>query len=71
MPSNVEIKARVSDMAELKKRAAALSSSDGEILNQEDTFFCVPNGRLKLRQLGVGSPTYDIEGFKPQHMLDI
>lgn len=49
MPSNVEIKARVRDMEGLKKVAATLSGSDGELLQQEDTFFYCRNGRLKLR----------------------
>ena len=53
MPSNVEIKARVHDFVELVKRAKELSGSDGEVLEQEDTFFVCPKGRLKLRLLKV------------------
>ncbi|KAK7099111.1 uncharacterized protein [Littorina saxatilis] len=49
MPSNVEIKARVTNMAELTKRAKELSGTEGELLQQEDTFFFCQNGRLKLR----------------------
>lgn len=51
MPRNVEIKARVTDVEELHKRAKELSNSTGEVLNQEDTFFNSPQGRLKLRVL--------------------
>ncbi|XP_076471839.1 adenylate cyclase CyaB-like [Babylonia areolata] len=51
MPSNVEIKARVNNCADLRTRAQELSGSDGEILEQEDTFFVCENGRLKLRIL--------------------
>ena len=50
MPRNVEIKARVVDLKNLKRVAAELSESDGTLLVQEDTFFRVPNGRLKLRE---------------------
>ncbi|XP_064079866.1 adenylate cyclase CyaB-like [Macrobrachium nipponense] len=49
MPRNVEIKARVNDVKELHKRAAELSSSEGTVLEQEDTFYNSPQGRLKLR----------------------
>jgi predicted adenylyl cyclase CyaB len=52
MPSNIEIKARVRDFAALQSRAEALSDTPVQIIPQEDTFFNVPKGRLKLRQLG-------------------
>ncbi|KAJ8298827.1 hypothetical protein KUTeg_022887 [Tegillarca granosa] len=51
MPSNVEIKARVADVDSLKSKAAELSQSQGSVLIQEDVFFNVPNGRLKLRKI--------------------
>jgi predicted adenylyl cyclase CyaB len=51
MPANIEIKARVPDFALLRQRAAALSDTPEEVIPQEDTFFNVPKGRLKLRQL--------------------
>jgi predicted adenylyl cyclase CyaB len=51
MPANVEIKARVRDLPGLHQRAAALSDVPVKIIPQEDTFFNVPQGRLKLRQL--------------------
>lgn len=50
MPSNVEIKARVPDFEDMKKRAYELSGQEPTVINQEDTFFNVPNGRLKLRK---------------------
>ena len=49
MARNIEIKARVPDPADLRRRAAALSDTPGELIPQEDTFFHVPQGRLKLR----------------------
>jgi len=51
MPTNIEIKARVRDMAGLQARAAALSDTPVQVIPQEDTFFHTPRGRLKLRQL--------------------
>ncbi|XP_048781192.2 uncharacterized protein LOC125683777 isoform X2 [Ostrea edulis] len=51
MPSNVEIKASIASLEDFKKRAKELSKTDGEVLVQEDVFFHVPNGRLKLRTI--------------------
>jgi predicted adenylyl cyclase CyaB len=51
VPANIEIKARVRDFADLRQRAKALSDTPVQIIPQEDTFFNVPRGRLKLRQL--------------------
>ena len=53
MPRNVEIKARVKDLWVLRERVIALADQDPELLNQEDTFFGCPSGRLKLRQLAL------------------
>lgn len=49
MPSNIEIKARARDFAEIQVRAQELSDTPVEILLQEDTFFNTALGRLKLR----------------------
>ena len=49
MPSNIEIKARIRDFAEIKSRAARLSDISPQVIPQEDTFFSTPQGRLKLR----------------------
>ena len=51
MPANIEIKARVRDFADIKSRAEKLSDTSVEVILQEDTFFNVPQGRLKLRIL--------------------
>jgi len=51
MPTNIEIKARVRDLAGLRSRAETLSDSPIQVIPQEDTFFHIPKGRLKLRQL--------------------
>ena len=51
MPSNIEIKARVRNFDEIRRRAEDLSDSPVEVIPQEDTFFNTPHGRLKLRLL--------------------
>ncbi len=54
MPANIEIKARVRDFSALQARAAALSDAPCQVIVQEDIFFPVPRGRLKLRLLSAG-----------------
>jgi predicted adenylyl cyclase CyaB len=54
MPTNVEIKAVARDVSRLKARAEALAGTPGEEIRQEDAFFRVPRGRLKLRELSSG-----------------
>lgn len=49
MPQNVEIKARLKDSGQFYKLAESLSDTRAEILLQEDVFFNVTKGRLKLR----------------------
>ena len=51
MPANIEVKARVRDFPGLKARAESLSDTSVKVIPQEDTFFVVPKGRLKLREL--------------------
>jgi predicted adenylyl cyclase CyaB len=51
MPSNIEIKARARDLADLRRGAEALSDTPAQVIPQEDTFFYTAKGRLKLRQL--------------------
>lgn len=51
MPANIEIKARVRNFAGLRTKAEGLSDTPVEIIPQEDTFFNVQEGRLKLRVL--------------------
>ncbi|KAL4617957.1 hypothetical protein GN956_G20847 [Arapaima gigas] len=55
MPSNVEIKAVVRDPGLLTERAKQLSRSEGTLIRQQDTFFRVEKGRLKLRHLQDGT----------------
>ncbi len=51
MPANIEIKARIRDFESLQASAAQLSDAPCQTISQEDTFFKVPQGRLKLREL--------------------
>jgi adenylate cyclase class IV len=52
MARNVELKARLRDPRRQRELALSLGDSSPEILSQEDCFFRVPGGRLKLRFLG-------------------
>lgn len=51
MPRNVEIKARVHDFEALRSRAATMADGPVKIIDQLDTFYITPRGRLKLRVL--------------------
>lgn len=50
MNRNVEIKAAVSDLAAVRGRAEEFADEGPIVLEQEDTFFACPHGRLKLRR---------------------
>ena len=54
MARNIEIKARVDDLAAVEARAAAIATEGPHELAQDDTFFACADGRLKLRQFGDG-----------------
>ncbi len=49
MPSNIEIKARARDFDQIRARAETLTDTPVQVIPQEDTFFSVGQGRLKLR----------------------
>lgn len=56
MPANVEIKARIPSVEALLPVARALGDDEHpQLIHQDDTFFAVANGRLKLRVFGDGS----------------
>jgi len=54
MGTNIEIKARLRDPVGVRSRAEGLSDAPLEILRQEDTYYRVDRGRLKLRDFGNG-----------------
>jgi adenylate cyclase len=55
MARNIEIKARLDNPTEFRQLAEAISDKAAELLRQEDTFFNIDQGRLKLR---LFSPRY-------------
>ena len=56
MPSNVEIKARIASVEALLPLARALADDvHPQLIHQDDSFFAVSHGRLKLRVFGDGS----------------
>ena len=54
MERNVEIKARVPDLAPVRARARSLGG-EPEVIEQEDTFLPCATGRLKVRRFADGS----------------
>ena len=54
MSRNVEIKARVADLAAVERRAATFATGP-TVIHQDDTFFAGSRGRLKLRELADGT----------------
>lgn len=51
MPTNLELKARCSSPAKALRIARALNARRVGILKQKDTYFKVPSGRLKVREM--------------------
>lgn len=54
MPQNIELKARLSDLVAARHTAARVGAAHHGVLEQTDTYFRVPHGRLKLRQFRSG-----------------
>ena len=50
MPKNIEIKARIENYQSTIDRAKMLTDQRPTVINQDDTFFNCPNGKLKLRK---------------------
>lgn len=53
MARNVEIKARIDDLADVEARARRIATEGPVDLVQDDTFFACARGRLKLRVLSA------------------
>ena len=66
MPRNIEIKARIDRVEAVLPQARALAGSEPELILQDDTFFNVPQGRLKLREFADGSAEL-IHYHRPDH----
>lgn len=75
MNSNIEVKVEAPNLDAVATRAAALGATPVQVLHQEDTFFTVSAGRLKLRKLSpaLGELIYyerpDIAGPKQSQYL--
>jgi len=54
MARNIEIKATLADFEATLARAQALAGREPELIEQDDTFFACPHGRLKLRAFADG-----------------
>ena len=55
MPRNLEVKALVRDPARFRELVEAISETSPVTLRQEDVFFDVAKGRLKLRKFADGT----------------
>ena len=55
MPRNLELKCRIASRAIACETARALGAQPQGVLVQEDTYFIVPHGRLKLREHHPGA----------------
>jgi predicted adenylyl cyclase CyaB len=55
VPRNIEIKARIDSVDAVLPRARALADGDAVVIEQDDAFYRVPHGRLKLRRFADGS----------------
>jgi adenylate cyclase class IV len=52
---NIEIKARIKSVESLLQRARVVAASEPVLIEQDDTFFAVAQGRLKLRTFADGT----------------
>jgi adenylate cyclase class IV len=55
MARNIEIKARIASVEAMLPRAQSLADGAPVVIDQDDTFFAVTHGRLKLRRFAHGS----------------
>jgi adenylate cyclase class IV len=55
MPRNIEIKARIDSVGALLPQARALAGGEPVLIEQDDVFYSVAHGRLKLRRFTDGS----------------
>src|SRR5437867_2176966 len=54
---NLELKLRCADLAAARQAAERLGARAGGVEVQTDTYFYVPRGRLKLREIECGPAT--------------
>lgn len=51
MPQNLELKAKYPNIKRAEAIARTISETEPEVLEQTDTYYIVPRGRLKLREI--------------------
>jgi predicted adenylyl cyclase CyaB len=54
MPKNIELKAKLAEIDFARRAAQRVGAKPQGVLEQIDTYFCVPRGRLKLRHTTPG-----------------
>jgi adenylate cyclase, class 2 len=64
---NIELKARLSDLAAARKTAQRFATAYLGIQEQTDTYFHCPQGRLKLREI-VDYGTQQQDATRPKHV---
>ena len=62
---NLELKAKARDLAPLRRALRAIGATRSPLLAQVDTYFRVPNGRLKVRQRKGARPAELIVYLRP------
>ena len=55
MARNIEIKARIASVEAVLARATSIADGAPVVIDQDDTFFAIAHGRLKLRRFADGS----------------
>lgn len=68
MPSNVEIKARIENPEQLPQLLQSITETPETLLQQYDTFFPTPTGRLKLRRFTENRPAELIYYERPDQV---
>ena len=58
---NLELKLHVPDLAAARRAVEQVATPDA-VMEQVDTYFHVPHGRLKLREIFVAAPEGDVDG---------
>jgi adenylate cyclase class IV len=66
VPQNLELKARHADLRAAAAALERLGARGPAVEDQTDTYFRVPNGRLKLREI-AGQPAVLIRYDRPDH----
>jgi predicted adenylyl cyclase CyaB len=67
MSRNIEIKARVDDLASIRDCVRSATGEGSVVLRQVDTFFACPHGHLKLRELADSRGAELIYYERPNH----